>query len=186
MHLAGLSLSNTKQYLERLGVERSRTAIHRWVQKAELQPTSDVTPDHIAVDETVVQVNNERRWLYAAFNHETNKFLHVRLFSTRTTQLTVLFLRELQQHVQVTQATILVDDAHYLQTALSRLGLRFQIRRHGNRSTVERVFREINRRTYSFSNTFSYVQPTTAERWLQASPSGGTMLKLTRPHTDSE
>ena len=28
LHLAGLSLSNTKQYLERLGVERSRTAIH--------------------------------------------------------------------------------------------------------------------------------------------------------------
>jgi len=34
LHLAGLSLSNTKQYLERVGVERSRTAIHNWVQKA--------------------------------------------------------------------------------------------------------------------------------------------------------
>lgn len=28
LHLAGLSLSNTKQHLEKLGVERSRTAIH--------------------------------------------------------------------------------------------------------------------------------------------------------------
>jgi transposase-like protein len=28
LHLAGLSLSNTKQYLETLGVQRSRTAIH--------------------------------------------------------------------------------------------------------------------------------------------------------------
>lgn len=28
LHLAGLSLSNTKRYLEMLGVERSRTAIH--------------------------------------------------------------------------------------------------------------------------------------------------------------
>ena len=28
LHLAGLSLSSTKQYLERLDVERSRTAIH--------------------------------------------------------------------------------------------------------------------------------------------------------------
>ena len=42
LHLAGLSLSNTKQHLERLGVERSRTAIHDWVQKADLQPDSDV------------------------------------------------------------------------------------------------------------------------------------------------
>jgi len=94
-----------------------RTAIHNWVQKAELQPTGDATPDHIVIDETVIQVNDERRWLYAAVNPETNKFLHVRLFPTRTTQLTVPFLRELQQHVPVTQATILVDDAHHLKAA---------------------------------------------------------------------
>ena len=166
LHLAGLSLSNTKQYLKRLGVKRSRMAIHNWVQKADVQSTSDAEPDHIAVDEAVIQMNDERHWLYAAVDSETNKSLHVRLFPTRTTQLTVLFLRELQQHVPVTQATILVDDAHHLKAALSRLGLRFQTRRHGNRNAVECVFREIKRRTYLFSNMFSRVQPTTAERWL--------------------
>ena len=97
------------------------------MQNANLQPTSDAAPDHIAVDGTVIQVNDERRWLYAAIDPETNKFLHFRLFSTRTTQLTVLFLRELQQHVPVTQATILVDDAHHLKAILSRLGLQFQM-----------------------------------------------------------
>ena len=168
LHLAGLSLSNTKQYLEKLGVERSRTAIHNWVQKTDVQPTSDTAPNHIAVDETVIQVNDERHWLYAAVDPETDEFLHARLFPMRTTQLTVMFLRELQQIVPVTQATILVDDAHHLKAALSRLGLRFQMRRHGNRNAVERVFREIKRRTSSFSNTFSNVQPTTAERWLQS------------------
>ena len=100
------------------------------MQKADLQPTSDAAPDHIVVNETVIQVNDERRWLYAAVNPETNKFPYVRLFPTRTTQLTVLVLRELQQHMHVTQATILVDDAYNLRAALSRLGLRFQIRRH--------------------------------------------------------
>jgi len=64
--MANKSFSNTKQYLERLGVERSRTAIHNWVQSADLRPTSGAAPDHIAVDETVIQVNDERRWLYAA------------------------------------------------------------------------------------------------------------------------
>jgi putative transposase len=113
-------------------------------------------------------VNGERRWLYTAVDPETNKFLHVRLFPTRTTQLTVLFLRELQQIVPVTQATILVDNAHHLKAALSRLGLRFQIRRRGNRNAAERVFGEVIRRISSFSNTFSHAQPTTAERWLQA------------------
>jgi len=160
LHLAGLSPSNTKQYLERLGVEWSRTAIHNWVQKADVQPTSDAEPNHIAVDETVIQVNDERPWLYAAADPETNKFLHIRLFLTRTTQLTVLFLRELQQHVPVTQATILVDDAHHLKAALSRLGLRFQMRRHRSRNAVERVFQAI-KTTYIF--VFKYVQPCAAD-----------------------
>jgi putative transposase len=168
LHLAGISLSNTKQFLEKLGVERSRTAIHNWVQKADLQPTSEAEPNHVAVDETVIQLDDERWWLYAAVDPDTNQFLHVRLFPTRTTQLTVHFLRELTQKVPVTQATILVDNAHHLKAALNRLGLRFQTCRHGNRNAVERVFREVKRRTSSFSNTLSHVKPTTTESWLQA------------------
>jgi putative transposase len=137
------------------------------VQNADLQPTSDAAPDHIAVDKTVIQVNDERRWLYATVDPETSEFPHIRLFLTRTTQLAMLFLRELQQIVPITHAAILVDNVHHLEAALSRLGLRFQMRRHGNRNAVERVLREVKRRTYLFSNTFSYAQPTTAERWLQ-------------------
>ena len=96
LRLAVPSLSNTKQYLENLGAGRSRTAIHNWVQNADLQPTSDAAPDHIAVDKTVIQVNDERRWLYATVGPEANKSPHVRLFPTRATRLTVPFLRELQ------------------------------------------------------------------------------------------
>jgi len=70
-HLAGLSLSNTKQYLETLGVERSRTAIHDWVRKADLQPDSDVDPDQIAVDETLIRVNGQRHWLFAAVDPDS-------------------------------------------------------------------------------------------------------------------
>ena len=168
LHLAGLSLSNTKQRLETLGVERSRTAIHNWVQKADLQPTSDGAPNQIAVDETMIRINDERHWLYAAVDPNTNEFLHVRLFQTRTTQLAVLFLRELSEKQQAEQVTFLVDQAHHLKAALARLGLRFQVVHHGNRTAVERVFREVKRRTSSFSNTFSNVEPSTAESWLQA------------------
>ena len=74
LHLAELSLSNTKQYLETLGVERSRTAIHDWVRKAELQPDSDVDPNQIAVDETVIRINDQRHWLFAAVDPDTNQF----------------------------------------------------------------------------------------------------------------
>ena len=35
-HLAGMSLRDASQHLERLGVDRSHVAIHEWVHKAEL------------------------------------------------------------------------------------------------------------------------------------------------------
>ena len=152
------------------------------MQNADLQPTSDAAPDHIAVDGTVIQVNDKRRRLYATVGPETNEFPHVWLFPTRTTQLTVLFLRELQQHVPVTQATILVDDAYYLKATLSRLGLRFQISRRGNWNAIERISREVKRHTYLFSNTFAMRNRRRQNGGCKSSPSGGIMLKLTRPN----
>ena len=168
LHLSGLSLSNTIRELEKFGVERSRKAVHDWVQKADLQPANGASPDHIALDETVIRINGQQFWLYAAVDPDTNKFLHVRLFTTTKTALTQKFLRELQEKHDVSNAVFLVDYATHLSAALRRAGLRFQTTRHGNRNAVERIFREVKRRTSSFSNSFSHVQPTTAESWLQA------------------
>ena len=168
LHLFGLSLSNTISELEKFGVKRSRKAVHDWVQKADLQPASDASPDHIALDETVIRINGQQYWLYAAVDPETNQFLHIRLFTTTTTALTQKFLRELRAKHDVSEAVFLVDHAHHLAAALNRAGLRFQTLRHGNRNAVERVFREIKRRTSSFSNSFSHVEPATAETWLQS------------------
>jgi len=168
LQLAGLSLSNTVSILEELGVERSRKAIHDWVQKADLQPSEGRNPNHVAVDETVIRVNDQQFWLYAAADPETNELLHLRPFSTTTTALTEIFLRELRHKHDVESAVFLVDGAQHLQTALARAGLRFQTERNGNRNAIERIFREIKRRTSSFSNCFSHVQPETAENWLQA------------------
>jgi len=67
----------------------------------------------------------------------------------------------------VTDAAISADNAYHLEATLSQLGCRFRMSRHGNRSTVERVSREVKHRTSSFSNTFSYAQSSTAECWLQ-------------------
>lgn len=80
LRLAGLSLQNTKQYLERLGVKRSRATIHDWVRKADLQSDSNVDPNQIAVDETVIRVNGQRHWLYAVVDSDTSQFPNIRLF----------------------------------------------------------------------------------------------------------
>ena len=90
-----------------------------------------------------------------------------RAFQTRTTQLTLLFLRELREQQQIEQATFLVDGAIHLASALDRLGLDFRYEKHGNRNAVERIFREVKRRTFSFSNTFSNASFASAESWLQ-------------------
>jgi len=74
LHLAELSLSDTKQHLERLGVKRSRTAIHNWVQKADIQPTVTRASNYVALDETVIQLGTDRYWLYAAVDPQNQRF----------------------------------------------------------------------------------------------------------------
>ena len=97
LHLAGLSLSNTVSILEIFGVERARSTVHNWVHKANLQPESDQNPDHVAIDETVIQLNDERYWLYAAVDPEANGLLHTKLEPTRTNVLAHAFFAELRE-----------------------------------------------------------------------------------------
>ena len=114
MYLASLSLSNTISILDSLGVERCRSTVHNWVQKADLQPTDGADPDHVAVDETVIQLNDERFWLYAAVDPETNRLLHVKLSPTRNQATTEMFLSELREKYLVDDALFLVDSAPWL------------------------------------------------------------------------
>jgi len=167
-HLAGLSLSNTVILLDDLGVKRSRVAVHNWVQKADLQPAGGEDPDRIAVDQKAIRVNDQQYWLYAAVDPATNRFLHVRLFPTYTIPIAREFLTELAERHDVADAVFLVDDADDLIGALRRENYSYLVQQHGFRNAVERVFREVERRTSSFSNCFSHVDPVTAETWLQA------------------
>ena len=168
MHLAGLSLSDTSSVLESMGVERHRTTIHRWVKKSDLQPNEGMNPDYVAVDETVIQLNDEQFWLYAAVDPLTNRLLHVRLFPSRNSAVSSIFFKELLQKHDVENSLFLVDGAPWLHAACHRQGLRFQHQTHGNRNSVERVFRELKRRTKAFSNCFSNASPEAAEKWLLA------------------
>jgi len=168
LHLAGLSLSNTVSFLDVFGVDRARSTVHNWVHKADLQPESDRSPDHVAVDETVIRIDGEQYWLYAAVDPDSNKLLHTKLEPTRTNALAEIFFRELREKHDVDDAVFLVDDATPLKEACRRHGLDFRYERHGNRNRAERVFREVKRRTDSFSNCFSHVDPATADDWLRS------------------
>ncbi|WP_257628158.1 IS6 family transposase [Haloplanus salinarum] len=168
LHLAGLSLSNTVSILEIFGVERARSTVHNWVHKADLQPEEGRRPDHVAVDETVIRLNDEQYWLYAAVDPETNELLHTKLEPTRTNVIAYSFFRELREKHDVDDAVFLVDGAKPLNDACRRHGLDFRYERHGNRNSVERVFREVKCRTTSFSNCFSNAEAETANEWLRS------------------
>ncbi len=134
-----------------LGAE-SRLSIHR-----------GEGPNQVAVDETVIQLNDQRYWLYAAVDPDSNEFLHVKLETSQNRGLSAIFFRELRQRHDVDEALFLVDGAPWLQAALHRHGLDFQHETHGNRNTIERIFKEIKRRTNQFANHFRHADPTTAE-----------------------
>src|SRR6056297_3856409 len=151
LHLSGLSLSNTVSVLEVFGVERARSTVHNWIHKADLQPTSGKNPDHVAVDETVIQLNDEQYWLYAAVDPETNELLHTTLEPTRNTMIAQTFLAKIDEKHDVSEAVFLIDGSQSLQAACHRGGYDFRYEKHGNQNAVERVFREIKRRTICFS-----------------------------------
>ncbi len=168
LHLSGLSLSNTVSILEIFGVERARSTVHNWVHKADLQPESGRSPDHVAVDETVIRLNDEQYWLYAAVDPETNELLHTKLEPTTNKVIAHAFFTELREKHDVENAVFLIDGSLSLKDACSRHGLDFRYERHGNRNSVERVFREVKRRTSSFSNCFSNAEAETADDWLRS------------------
>jgi transposase-like protein len=168
LHLAGLSLSNTLSVLEVFGVQRVRSTVHNWVHKADLQPEDGRSPDHIAVDETVIQLNDEQYWLYAAVDPQTNELLHTKLRPTTTKVLAHSCLTELSEKHHVDDAVFLVDGSQSLQAACHRHGFDFRYEKHGNRNAVERIFREVKRRTICFSNCFSNAEAQTVDDWLRS------------------
>ena len=112
------------------------------MQKADLQPSSGETPHQVALDETVIRINDEQFRLYTAIDADTKRILLSRLFPTRTIALTERFLAELKQKYDVADALFLVDGPPWLQTALSRHSLKFKHVTNGKRNAIERVYRE--------------------------------------------
>ncbi|AFO58534.1 transposase [Natrinema sp. J7-2] len=147
LHLAGLSLSNTVSILEIFGVERARSTVHNWVHKADLQPEEGQSPDHVAVDETVIRLNDKQYWPYAAVDPEINKLFYTMLEPTTTKVLAHSFLTELSEKHDIDDAVFFVDGSHSLQDACQRNGFDFRYEKHGNRNAVKSIFKLTGSRT---------------------------------------
>ena len=78
------------------------------------------------------------------------------------------FFTELREKHDVGDAVFLIDGATPLKEACHRHGLDFRYEKHGNPNSVKHVFREVTRRTVTFSNFFSNAQADTADDWLSS------------------
>ncbi len=168
LHFAGLSLSNTVSFIEVFGVDRVRSTVHNWAHKADLQPEPGRSPNHVAVDETVIQLDDEQYRLYAAVDPDLNDLLHTQIEPVRNNAFADQFFAELREKHDVDDAIILVDGAAPLHRACRKHDLEFRYERHGTPNSVEHVLREIKRRTTSISNCFSNADAETADEWLRS------------------
>jgi len=153
-HLSYFSLSNTVRVLDIFGVKHARSTVHNWIHKADLQPNSGKNPDHVAVDETVIQPNDKQYWLYATVDTVTSELLHTTLEPTRNTMIAQTFLAKIGEKNDISDAVFLVDGAQSVQTACRRMGYDFRYEQHGNRNAVKRVFRKIKTPNYLFIRLF--------------------------------
>jgi len=169
-HVVGLSLSNTVEFLDSLGVQRSRKAIYDWVQKADLQPESGKSPNQIVLDETVILAVRRCR---AAIE----RTVHVRLFATTTTTLTEICPARTRQKHNVETTAFLVDGTQHLQTALQRVGHRFRMCHQRNWNTIERIFRELRRRARRFRTASATSNRKQPKIGCRVKPAGTMLLK---------
>lgn len=159
LHLAELYLSNTISITEVLGPHLYCTTVCTWVQKVNLQLADSVAMNHVPLDVTVIQLNDNRNRLYVAVDAELGCLLRITLIPMKNQAISSMFLAALRKKHQQADAIFLVDSGAFLIVVLHRHDLRFQYKRHGSRNIVKRVFHEEKRRTSQFSNTFSHVHP---------------------------
>ena len=102
----------------------------------------------------MIRLNDKQYWLYAAIDPKTNEVLHITFEPTIDKVIAHVFFAELREKHDIDDAVFLIDSSHLLKDACRRHSLNFGYERHRNRNSVERVFRDINRRTTSFANCF--------------------------------
>lgn len=123
------------------------------MRKVDLEPRSGKSPGHVAIGESLIWLNNERFWLFAAVDSETKQFSHVCVFQGRVLAQTEHFVSELLEKYELEETLFLVDGTPWSHSALNRHGCGFGWETHGGQNTVECVFKGLKRSLYQFENT---------------------------------
>jgi len=166
LHSMGLSVREVAAVLELLGIDRSHGAVWNWTHDlAEAQadpPTAE--PSRVAVDEKQIEIDGEKKWLYAAIDTSSNLLLDIDVYSRRGTEHAAAFLHRLTEKHDVADAEFLVDGGGYL-TALFRHELSGQLN-YRERNHIEKWFQTVSMRIDRF-HSFWRGSQSSARRWLR-------------------
>ena len=176
----GVSLRKVKRMLGWIGVERSRVAIWKWVQKFG-QRLSEVgrrlaadLPTVVLMDETVVKQRGQEFTLFAAVAPEMRHLLHASVAPSRNTLTTWRFLTELTELYGRVPPVVVTDGASY-GPGFTKLGITHIVRRHSVRNCVERLIQELKRRIGTFYASFTGHDVVTTNNWRRQFGWSGTL-----------
>jgi transposase-like protein len=129
----------------------SRESVRIWVHRF----SSSFKPSKrarrlIAVDETVLKVNGQICYLWAAINVDTNEILALYASRGRGIPNAIEFLRKVLDSCE--GKPVIVDRGPWYRWSLERLGMTYFHETFGNRNKIERWFRELKNRTKRFHN----------------------------------
>jgi putative transposase len=150
LFIAGLSLRGLSERLCLTGA--SRESVRIWVHRfSSLFKPSKRARRLVAVDETVLKVNGQTCYLWAAIDVDTNEILALYASRGRGIPCAVKFLRKVLDSCEG-KPVIIVDRGPWYRWALERLGITYFHETFGERNKIERWFRELKERTKRFYN----------------------------------
>jgi transposase-like protein len=133
----------------------SRESVRIWAHRSSsLFKPSKRARRLVAVDETVLKVNGQICYLWAAIDVDTNEILALYASRGRGIPSAIEFLRKVLDSCEG-KPVIVVDRGPWYRWALDRLGITYFHETFGNRNRIERWFRELKDRTKRFYNNIN-------------------------------
>lgn len=108
----------------------------------------------VAIDETVIKINGERFYLYAALDVERNEVVWMRVYPARNYLTTKDFIKNVLKYCE-NQPRFLVDRGPWYKDAFRDLKLSYTHETFGERSKVEAVFSSYKQRSRVYFNNFN-------------------------------
>jgi transposase-like protein len=153
LFIAGLSLRDLSERLCLTGA--SRESVRIWVHRfSSLFRPSNRDRRLVAVDETVLKVNGQTCYLWAAIDVDTNEILALYASRGRGLPNAIKFLKMVLRSCDG-KPIVVVDRGPWYRWALERLGITYFHETFGNRNKIERWFRELKNRTKRFHNNIN-------------------------------